>query len=63
MLCLWGCLDMDESSSELSLVLWYQGGLVLRGRKGSGCKGPLLFSMCVWGYGTWLSLCHGESEQ
>lgn len=50
----WGVLGMGESFSELSLVLWYQGGLVLRGRKGSGCEGPLLssFPVCL---GLWHS--------
>lgn len=47
MLHLWGVLDMGESFSELSVILWYQGGLVLRGRKGSGCEGPLLSSFPV----------------
>lgn len=53
MLHLWGILDREESFSELSLVLWYQGGLVLKERKGSGREGPLFFSFTVclglWG--------------
>ena len=43
----WSVLDMGESLSELSVVLWYEGGLVLRRRKGSGCEGPLLSSFPV----------------
>lgn len=55
----WGALDMGESFSELSLVLRYQGGLVLRGRK--GVKGPCSPpSLCVGDYSAWLSLCHGQ---
>lgn len=54
-----GALDMSKSFSELSLVLQYQGGLVLRGRK--GVKGPCSPpSLCVGDYSTGLSLCHGQ---
>lgn len=44
MLHLWGVLGTSEFFSELSLVLQYQGSLVLRGREGSEGEGPVLSS-------------------
>lgn len=50
----WSVIDVGESFSELSLVLCYQGGPVLRGRKGAKREEPLLsfFLVCL---GLWCS--------